>query len=51
MISIAGDIPKISKNTGEGIVRSDWLKQVMIRKGFLKEVAFQAEPSRRVTYP
>lgn len=47
MISTTGDIPKVSKNTAGGVVRSDWLKQVMIRKGFLREVAFQAEPSRR----
>lgn len=42
VISTAEDTPKVKKNTGEGAVTFGCLRQVVIRKGFLAEVAFQA---------
>lgn len=47
VISTTGDIPKVSKNTGECAVRSDWLKWVAIRKGFLMEVALQSKALKK----
>lgn len=40
VVSTTEDTPKLSKNTGERAVRSDWLRHVVTRKGFPRELAF-----------